>query len=166
MQEPVTDDIAVCRFDRGEDDYEDFRTNVKRLSILESVEELGLGEPVGVVGFPFGTDLHVDKRKDAKKLVRMGPLLQHGFISGFQPWQKSIGIKEILLDVRAIGGMSGSPVFRQKTGQVIGVLWGGEPMGGVISRAVPIDWVRVSTWLTMLDSTPNDQGLVQGINRY
>ncbi len=186
MTEPVHDDIAICAFHREKDDPEDFKGAVKRLSILESVEELSLGEPVGVVGFPYGEQLHVDERADPTKLVRMGPMLQHGHISGFQPWQRSIGIKEILLDVRTIHGMSGSPVFRRKTGQVIGAIWGGKLVGAVVgtvdgpvadgrlmaqiphfvfSRAVPLDWVRVSTWLSILDNAKGE-GLIQADVKY
>jgi hypothetical protein len=64
--------------------------------------------------------------------------------------------------------MSGSPVFRQGTGQVIGVIWGGHVEENVphfvFSRAVPVDWTRISTWLGMLDNAKGE--FVQADVRY
>jgi hypothetical protein len=54
LQQPVRDDIALCAFDRHPDDPTDFTDSVKRLSIIESVEEVRL-EPIRILHAAIGT---------------------------------------------------------------------------------------------------------------
>ncbi len=155
-------DLAITDFERSDEhDPPDFVKSVKRLSILENVADLRLGEDIGAMGYAYGNALHVDPKSDKPDaLTRFGPLLQQGHISGFQPWEQTSLIADLLLDIRSIGGMSGSPVFRRKTGHVIGVIYGGiqtkisddiSVTHAVLARAVPLDWVRLSTFLAMFD---------------
>jgi Trypsin-like peptidase domain len=172
LKQPVEDDICLCEIVRLDEDPEDFKEAVQPLTVLENVKVLELGEEVGLVGFPYGKELHVDPYDPAplmadKNLVRLGPILQHGFISGFRPWKRTYGIREIFVDARTIGGMSGSPVFRQQTGEVIGVHYAGYPAPvshTVIARAVPLDSIRVAAFCEMLDRGKNE--IVEGQIRY
>lgn len=161
-------DAAVIDFERDDStDPPDFVKSVNRLSILENIADLRLGEPIAAMGYAYGNLLH-SHPTDPETLVRYGPILQQGHISGFQPWEQTTAIEELLLDIRSIGGMSGSPVFRRKTGQVIGLIYGGitQKVGtasvdhAVLARAVPLDWVRLNAWLQLFD-TKDDQGLLK-----
>jgi hypothetical protein len=154
-------DIAVIDFERDDNtDPPDFVKSAKRLSILENVQDLRLGEPIGAMGYAYGNLLHIDETSPTPDAIaRYGPILQQGYISGFRPWEQTTVIDDLLLDIRSIGGMSGSPVFRRKTGHVVGVIYDGmaQTVGGesvphaVLARAVPVDWVRLSAWLSMFD---------------
>jgi S1-C subfamily serine protease len=151
-------DVALLQFDRPKD-MPTFESNVKPLSAVKSVLDLKLGEPVGVMGFPYGNRLHVDQRVDPEAIARVGPILQQGFISGFQPWGGATRMRELLLDVRTYKGMSGSPVFRQDTGQVIGLHYAGTGHT-VVAKSIPVDSVRLPVWIGMLDN-PGQPGVVK-----
>jgi hypothetical protein len=162
-------DAAVIDFERNDnEDPPDFVKSAKRLSILENVSDIQLGEPIGAMGFPYGSELHVDPRSNPDIMSRWQPILQQGYISGFQPFEGTNVLDDLLLDIRAIGGMSGSPVFRKKTGQVVGVIYGivAGAFGGVqvphavLARAVPLDWVRLSAWLSLFDGQ-EDEGMLK-----
>jgi hypothetical protein len=165
-------DIAVLVCDPPMGNVADSLT---RLPLIDDVVNLEIGEPIGVMGFPYGSQLHLEQPQnpaDPPNLVRIGPLLQQGHLSGFRPWQNVRGLQQLLLDVRTIGGMSGSPVFRRETGEVIGVLNSGikkevlgvvapnvvgvvELVEYVVSYAVPIDKTRLATWLTAFAINPD-----------
>jgi hypothetical protein len=161
---PPEDDIALLALERLADDPEDFKESVQPLPIVANVRELELGQEIGIVGFPYGAALHVDPYADpsSPNVVRLGPVVHQGFISGFRPWQRTHGIREMLLDARIAGGMSGSPVFWQETGTVVGVVYATHE--SVVGRAVPIDMVRVTAWADMLDNGKTE--IVQGTISY
>jgi len=160
VKQPVEADIALFEVERLDEDPEDFKEAVQPLTIIENVKSLELGQEIGIAGFPYGQVLHADPHADAaipiadRNVVRMGPILQQGIISGFRPWQRTYGIREILLDARIAGGMSGSPVFWQQSGTVVGVVYGTHET--VVGHAVPIDSIRVTAWCGMIDSGKTD----------
>jgi hypothetical protein len=157
-------DVGLFEFSRYPDERPNFVAAVNPLSVIENVKDLQLGEPIGVMGFPFDTELLVDSRVDRNTIVRVGPVLQQGFISGFQPWQGVETIMDLLLDVRAYHGMSGAPIFRVESGQVIGMLWGGDAPNAIVCHGVPLDEFRLSAWLPVLDRT--EGGAVEVEVRY
>jgi hypothetical protein len=162
---PPEDDIALLTIERLDDDPEDFKEAVQPLAIVPNVNELDLGQEIGIVGFPYGASLHVDPHSQPNQpanVVRLGPVLHQGFLSGFRPWKRTHGIREVFLDARIAGGMSGSPVFWQQTGTVVGVVYSTHE--SVVGRAVPIDAVRVAGWAKMLDEGQTE--IVVGEIRY
>jgi S1-C subfamily serine protease len=81
---------------------------------------LRVSEEVGVCGYPYGTQLLASGHS-----YRWGPVVQQGHISAVSPFETTGKPDDILLDVRTAGGMSGAPVFRPRTGTVIGVHYAG-----------------------------------------
>lgn len=79
-----------------------------------------VSEEIGVCGYPYGTQLLAGVHS-----YRWGPVVQQGHISAVSPFDTTGKPDDILLDVRTAGGMSGAPVFRPRTGQVIGVHYAG-----------------------------------------
>ena len=106
-----------------------------------AVQEIGTGaapaagEPVAVLGFPHGLDLQGnDWQRDGLRVSTTT-----GTISAVAP-------DRLQIDGYGAPGASGSPVFNAG-GQVIGVLFGGEPdSGGRMIYAVPASalarWIR------------------------
>jgi len=106
-------DVAFIEFKR--DPADQFRT-VEPLQIVRTWD-VSVGQPVCVCGYPYGNKL---LEKDGK-VERWGPVVQYGHVSALSPFRKVGFPDEILLDVRTSTGMSGSPVFRSDTGEVIGI---------------------------------------------
>lgn len=92
----------------------------------------GLGEPVGIMGFPLGLDL-----VHGKDWASMGAAatLSLGTVSRVLP-------DLLQLDSYGAQGSSGSPVFDRK-GDVLGVVYGGQKgSNGRILYAVPVRFVH------------------------
>jgi hypothetical protein len=169
----VDSDLAMLTIDRSEDDP-DFVKFCQPLPVVPQVTEIRIGEPIAAMGFPYGELLHIDARLDPNTIARLGPILQHGYVSGVQPWEGLRSLNDLFLDLRSIGGMSGAPVFRGESGVVIGVIYAGmnAPVEGtpifvhasVIAKAVPLDAVRLSGLLRMVDG--GQYGLIQGTVSY
>ena len=106
-----------------------------------------IGEPIAVCGYPYGDD---SLRLENGNFYRFGPVLQQGFVSAIAPFNYvgSTTIRDILLDVRTAGGMSGAPVVRPD-GVVVGVHYAG--IEATVAFAVPIDEPRLSAWLSAHD---------------
>jgi S1-C subfamily serine protease len=103
-------------------------------SLLQDLEWTSLvGEPVWIIGHPsiFG-----DKQIDI-------PILRRGIIASTEIVDSHNG-KLILLDLFGVPGFSGSPVILQKTGQVVGVIFG----PGTTPRSTGFEW---STPITQKD---------------
>ena len=78
-----------------------------------------VGKDVGTFGYPYGEELLERKGR----IYRFGPILQQGYISAIAPFDTPGAIEELLLDMRAHKGMSGSPVFLPESGDVIGIIY-------------------------------------------
>jgi FHA domain-containing protein/trypsin-like peptidase len=86
------------------------------------------GEPVAMLGFPFGFDFPVggDWR-------RVGV-----HVSRFTGTVRAVGRDRLEIDGYGVGGSSGSPVFNA-AGEVTGIVFGGDPAsGGRTVYAVPV----------------------------
>lgn len=76
-------------------------------------------EKVFAVGYPFGSVL-LERKPEVR---RFGPVIQQGYISAIAPFDRVSRPTEILLDLQAARGMSGSPIISYRTGCVIGILY-------------------------------------------
>lgn len=72
------------------------------------------GDEVVILGFPFGS-------KVADDVSEMSVSFTRGYVSSKQ---MKNGMEQVLLDISAKAGNSGSPVLSRETGKVIGVLCG------------------------------------------
>lgn len=77
-------------------------------------EQVYLGDEVIILGFPFGS-------KVADDVMEMSVSFTRGYVSSKQTKN---GIEQVLLDISAKAGNSGSPVLSRETGKVVGVLCG------------------------------------------
>lgn len=121
------------------------------------LEDVALGDHVAIWGYPEGEALFLPgMRYDPnERMVRTGPLLQQGYISGGTPFEVE-GASEYLLDVRTMNGMSGGPVFNPRTGEAIGVHYKSNKT--TTSVAIALRQVDIDYWLTNLKTileTPN-----------
>lgn len=89
-----------------------------KLCSLETYYEEGL--PVATAGFPMGTD----QLMAPGWLNQLSPTVQAGIISAVHPFPCT-SPHGFSIDVMTQGGASGSPVFGQETGEVVGVLYAG-----------------------------------------
>lgn len=74
----------------------------------------GLGQELGLLGYPLGTDLGE------------GVSYSQGVINGLRTRG---GVPTLQIDTGAAPGSSGGPVYRRSDGRVVGVLQGGLPTG-------------------------------------
>ena len=77
------------------------------------------------------------------RLYRYGPILQQGYISAIAPFDNSVFVERILLDLRTSVGMSGAPVFDSATGSVIGIHEGGRD--ATTAFAIPLNQRTITT---------------------
>ena len=102
------------------------------------------GDPVAIIGFPFGTDLPM-RSAGEPNLVRT--TLTAGTLSKVLP---------DLLQIDGFGaqGASGSPVFN-RDGTLLGVLYGGEPgTEGRVVYAIPVKYVTALLTQLRASSVP------------
>jgi S1-C subfamily serine protease len=125
----------------------------KPLPIIENSSILRVSQEIGVVGYPYGTDLLIDtlkfKENDQRILNRLGPILHLGIISAIAPFEKAGSISQILIDVRSARGMSGGPVFDVNSGKTIGILYSG--VTDLLENVIPIDRQKIINWLKLHD---------------
>jgi hypothetical protein len=135
-------DIAFIEFQR--EPVEHFEM-IHPLLVLES-GELMVTEEVFLCGYPYG-NLLLEKDDE---VYRWGPVIQQGYISGLSPFSKTVEHDEILLDVRTAEGMSGSPICRVDTGEVIGIHYAGVRDSTRITTTaygIPLNQDKVERWL-------------------
>jgi S1-C subfamily serine protease len=123
--------------------------HIDPLSVTQS-PIVTVAEEVFVCGYPYGNMLLQPKGAP----TRDGPVLQQGFISGISPFAGANKPDELLLDVRTADKMSGSPVVRSATGEVIGIHHAGAEVTRGISTtsfAIPLVSSQVSVWLASHD---------------
>lgn len=149
----TNEDVGFIEFKR--EPVEHF-CNIHPLTIATS-RRLALTEEIYVCGYAHGNTL---TEKDGE-VYRWGPVIQHGYISGLSPYGKTESPDEILLDVRTAKGMSGSPVFRPETGEVIGIHNAAIASAGVSTTSFAIPLVRdvVIKWLRNFDVSPESDEL-------
>ena len=95
--------------------------------VARSAKSVRVGSPVAIIGFPLSLDLPMEgEGMNVKAASTLGP----GTVSKL--------LDEVVqIDAFAGSGSSGSPLFDSR-GNVIGVIWGGNPeSGGQIVYAVP-----------------------------
>ena len=138
----IDQDIGVINFvRRTEVEFE----QCKPLKLIETEKQIKIGLPIGMLGFPHGSGLLDIQIEDGPQIQRFGPMLQQGYVSALAPFDKSLTVSDILLDVRSAGGMSGSPVFEVKTGKVIGIFYAGDDI--LLGFAKPLTNKRISNLL-------------------
>lgn len=108
---------------------------------LSNELDFSLTEDVAVCGYPYGTSMLMDEGQ----LYRWGPVIQQGSISAISPFDGAENPDEILLDVRTAGGMSGAPIFRPLTGEVIGIHYAG--WESTTALGLPLVQPNVDLWL-------------------
>jgi V8-like Glu-specific endopeptidase len=123
--------------------------DIDPLPIADS-PQVQVSEAIFVCGYPYGNKL----LEKGGKVYRYGPILQRGYVSGLSPFTGAEYPDEILLDVRTADKMSGSPVLRSATSEVIGIHHEGtiDSRGiATTSFAIPLTRDRVQSWLTEFD---------------
>jgi len=80
-----------------------------------------VGEPVGLCGYAHGSVL----LKRGKETYRLGPVVQVGIVAALSPFDLARPDAAIL-DIVTGPAASGSPIFRQATGEVLGLLLEGQ----------------------------------------
>ena len=84
----------------------------------------GVGEAVGLCGYAHGSTLLTR----GKEVYRFGPVVQSGVIAALSPFDRARA-ESAILDLVTGPAASGSPVFGQDTGEVLGVLIEGQIKG-------------------------------------
>ncbi len=102
-------------------------------------------EEIAVCGYPYGTEM----LKRGTKVYRWGPVIQQGSISAVSPFDTSSSPDEILLDVRTARGMSGGPIFRPSSGEVVGIHYSGRE--ATTAFGLPLTESQVAGWLEVYD---------------
>ena len=121
------------------------------VKFTQNILNLFPGQPVGVVGFPYGTE-GLSTPYSKSEIYRYGPVLQQGYVSAIAPYHGGLSITKILLDIRTAKGMSGSAVFLPQTGEVIGVHEGG--VEWTLAYTIPVDQDALKVLLKSFDNTP------------
>lgn len=119
---------------------------------LATATTFKLTEEVAVCGYPYGTAM----LKHGPKIYRWGPVIQQGSISAISPFYGAENPDEILLDVRTAAGMSGAPIFRPSTGEVIGIHYAG--WEATTALGLPLIQSDVDKWLVSFDQKIKDSG--------
>jgi hypothetical protein len=118
--------------------------NIHPLS-LASKFDFKLTEEVAICGYPYGTAM----LKRDTKIYRWGPVIQQGSISAISPFDGAVNPDEILLDIRTADGMSGAPIFRPSSGEVIGIHYAG--WEATTALGLPLTQSNVDNWLVLFD---------------
>jgi len=117
---PIRPDIALIKIPV---------TGLPVLKVSENSGSLIEGESVATAGFPLGTDTLTAPGY----LHQLTPTLQAGIISAVLPFPCE-SPHAFMIDVMALGGASGSPVFMSNSPAVVGVLY-----GGLLGPTIPHD---------------------------
>ncbi|MCJ7774953.1 MAG: serine protease [Desulfobulbaceae bacterium] len=110
-------------------------SRVKSYPFLEIGDEFEIGDPVLITGFPL-----------VFEKIYHWPLFRRGIIASTRyKYQDS---RVIVLDLPAVDGYSGSPVFNLRTKKVVGILKGGSAQrkGTDFSVAIVIEKTDLKNW--------------------
>ncbi|MDH3890641.1 MAG: serine protease [candidate division Zixibacteria bacterium] len=113
---PAAPDIGICRMDLTEPPFDSIALRPVKIVLSDN---LHVGTPVGILGFPQGLDGPV---VDTIADLQCCPILQTGCLAGILPHPKLAIQTQLLLDIYINGGSSGSPVFTVD-GDVVGVVF-------------------------------------------
>ena len=141
----LSDPLLDVGFAEFEIVHEEHFREIAPLSITASID-LRVTEEIGVCGYPYGTAM----LKKGNQIYRWGPVVQRGFVSSLSPFDTVSEPDEILLDVRTAGGMSGAPIFRPSTSEVIGIHHSG--WEATTALGLPLTSGKVSEWLKLYDN--------------
>lgn len=109
-------DIALMIVDARSTDLVPY--DVKPIRWADSTA-VGVGDPVMVAGFPFGTDLFLEYKSNRGFIQ---PTVYSGVIGAIVPAMLDGETRLFRVTVPGIGGLSGGVVFNPKNGDVIGVV--------------------------------------------
>ena len=112
------------------------------LSLVTAID-FTLTEELATCGYPFGTSM----LKRSTKIYRCGPVFQQGSISAISPFDGAANPDELLLDVRTADGMSGAPIFRPSSSEVIGIHYAG--WEATTALGLPLTQSDVDMWLDL-----------------
>jgi hypothetical protein len=139
-------DVGFIEFNRRrEPEFQQCRP----VALTNDAQGINVGRPIGIFGYPEGTDLLVNGLVDAERIYRFGPVLQQGYISAVAPYDGTLPISEILSDIRTIGGMSGSPVFFADSGEVFAIHFASNQSTTAFS--IPVHQPQLFDWLRLHD---------------
>ena len=112
-------------------------SRVKSYPFLEIGDEFEIGDPVLITGFPL-----------VFEKIYHWPLFRRGIIASTR--YKYQDNRVIVLDLPAVDGYSGSPVFNLRTKKVVGILKGGSAQrkGTDFSVAIVIEKTDLKNWGT------------------
>ncbi len=137
-------DVADIGFVEFEIVHEEHFEGIAPLTLAKSYD-YQLTEEVSICGYPYGTDM----LKRNGRIYRWGPVMQQGSISAVSPFDGAARPDELLLDVRTAGGMSGAPIFRPSSGEVIGIHYAG--WEATTALGLPLIQSDVDEWLALFD---------------
>ena len=80
---------------------------------------VGIGDPVMVAGYPFGTDLFLEHRSNRSFIQ---PTVYSGTIGAIIPAIQPTDTRLFRITVPGIGGISGGAVFSPKKGELLGMV--------------------------------------------
>lgn len=104
--------------------------NLRPLPLIKQISPDSLGgEAVFIAGFPVLGPAHLDV-----------PIVRQGIISSAEV-KNADGVPQLLLDLTGVPGFSGSPVVLERTGEVIGIVFG----PGLIKRTSDFEWATQIT---------------------
>jgi len=121
-----------------------FCKNIEPVLIVDKWD-LKVTEEVAVCGYPYGNSM----LEQDGKVYRWGPVIQQGHVSALSPFDNAAMPSEILLDVRTAAGMSGAPIFRPGSGQVVGIHHSG--IKATTAFGLPLTRTMIKSWLSQYD---------------
>jgi hypothetical protein len=119
----------------------------RSVPLVESAE-VSVGEAIAVCGYPHGSAV-----LGRKEVERYGPILHQGHVAAIIPYDgpNHLGL---LIDFPVGGGMSGAPVFRPATGEVIGIVDRGTE---TVTFAITLPPRRRQSLLAKFDQEPTSR---------
>jgi hypothetical protein len=107
--------------------------------------DISVGEAVAVCGYPHGSAV-----LGGKEVERYGPILQQGHVAAIIPYDgpNHVGL---VIDFPVGGGMSGGPVFRASTGELVGIV---DRANETLTFAISLPPTRRQSLLAAFDQEP------------
>jgi len=151
LQDPQSD-VGFLEFAVGNEGrhQEQFR-NISPVGV-GTCKDLKVTEEIAICGYPYG---NLILQTDGGRVYRWGPVTQQGFISSLSPFDSFLDPDMMLLDIRTAGGMSGAPVFRPSTGEVVGIHHSG--VEATIAMGLPLTQSKVNEWLNAYDRQRDEE---------
>jgi len=119
---------------------------------IASTFDFHVSDEIAICGYPYGTAMLTKN----SKVYRWGPIIQQGYISAVSPFDNVTEPDELLLDIRTAGGMSGAPIFKPSTGEVIGIHHSGRE--ATTAYGLPFTNKTLNNWLEVFDDEQHANG--------